>query len=128
MVNEEIFQEGLNWLQQKDPDALLVIEGMCQGSSSLTKELVSRLYGENYSKNSHLKLKEKLLVVLAITISNGNMQPQTAYQSRLSYLCGLSEDEIYEVCSLAAIFSGFATSLNSMNVIRDSLMSLKSEE
>jgi len=124
-MNEISFQEGLVWLQQKDPEAVEVIETMCGGSKELTKELVSTLYGEKYSKSSHLALKEKLLVVLAITISNGNMLPQTAYQSRLGYLCGLSEEEIYEICGLAAVFSGFATSLNAMNTIRDTLDRVK---
>ena len=124
-MTEDTYQKGLKWLKEKDPQAISVIESMALGSEELTGDLVRRLYGEQYSKSSYLSLREKLIAVLAITVSSGTMQPQTSYQSRLAFLCGLSDKEMYEICSLAAIFSGFSNSLNSMNTIRDSLANLK---
>ncbi len=111
--------DAYDWLLSRDPEALSVLNDLKSGCPELVDLLVQNLYGNLYQRVG-LDLKSRLLITIACAASSGAM-PQVTYQSRLALLCGVTQEELYEVLFNVAIFSGFSNAMNAMNAIKTAI-------
>jgi 4-carboxymuconolactone decarboxylase len=109
-------KKALDFMNSLDPGASEAMAGMIAVFPDLVNPFIERLYGDVYQRDQ-LKLRERLLVTVAVLMASGKPEPQIAIQLRFALKNGVSREELMEVALQISVFNGFATGISAAHVI-----------
>lgn len=95
-------------------------------SPDLVKYMIEYSFGDIYSRNG-LNLKSKEVAVVAALTALGNAQPQLKVHINGAFNVGCSINELEEIIIQMSAYSGFPTTINAMNSLKDVLRERKDE-
>lgn len=117
----ERFKRGWEKLKEIDGEAgEKVIESLKDISPSLGNFIIEYAFGDIYTRNA-LDLKSKEIAVVAALTAMGNAQPQLKVHLNGALNTGSSINEIKEVILQMSVYSGFPSSINAMNTLKEVL-------
>jgi len=117
----ERYQIGWAKLKEIDGEAgEKVINSLKDISPDLGKFIIEYSFGDIYSRET-LDLKSKEIVVVAALTAMGNAQPQLKVHLNGALNTGSSISEVKEVILQMSVYSGFPSSINAMNTLKEVL-------
>jgi len=126
MKQSERYQIGWEKLKEIDGDAgERVINSLRDISPDLGKFIIEYSFGDIYSRDI-LDLKSKEIAVVAALSAMGNAMPQLRVHINGALNTGSSISEVKEVILQMSVYSGFPSSINAMNALREVLEERKS--
>ncbi|WP_180268501.1 carboxymuconolactone decarboxylase family protein [Sphingobacterium sp. 1.A.4] len=121
MSQSERYKLGLEKLKEIDGEAgEHVINSLADISPDLGKYIVEYAFGDIYSRET-LDLKSKEIAVVAALTAMGNAQPQLKVHIIGALNTGSSINELKEVILQMSVYSGFPSSINGMNALKEVL-------
>ncbi|MFW2487206.1 carboxymuconolactone decarboxylase family protein [Clostridium chromiireducens] len=127
MKEESRFERGYRKLLEIDGKAGQEVEnGLKDISPDLGRYIIEYSFGDIYSRDG-LDLKSKEIAVVAALTALGNAQPQLKVHINGALNVGCTINEIKEVIIQMSGYSGFPTSINAMNALKDVINERKME-
>lgn len=127
MKEESRFERGYRKLLEIDGKAGQEVEnGLKDISPDLGRYIIEYSFGDIYSREG-LDLKSKEIAVVAALTALGNAQPQLRVHINGALNVGCTINEIKEVILQMSGYSGFPTSINAMNALKDVINERKEE-
>jgi len=127
MKEESRFDRGYRKLLEIDGKAGQEVEnGLKDISPDLGRYIIEYSFGDIYSREG-LDLKSKEIAVVAALTALGNAQPQLRVHINGALNVGCTINEIKEVILQMSGYSGFPTSINAMNALKDVVKERKIE-
>ncbi len=121
MIQSERYKLGLEKLKEIDGEAgEHVIHSLADISPDLGKYIVEYAFGDIYSRET-LDLKSKEIAVVAALTAMGNAQPQLKVHINGALNTGSTINELKEVILQMSVYSGFPSSINGMNALKEVL-------
>lgn len=121
MKHSNRYKQGWEKLKEIDGEAgEKVINGLKDISPDLGKFVIEYSFGDIYTR-SGLDLKSKEIAVVAALTAMGNAQPQLKVHINGALNTGSTINEVKEVILQMAVYSGFPTSINAMNALKEVL-------
>lgn len=122
MIQSERYKLGLEKLKEIDGEAgEHVINSLADISPDLGKYIVEYAFGDIYSRET-LDLKSKEIAVIAALTAMGNAQPQLKVHINGALNTGSTINELKEVILQMSVYSGFPSSINGMNALKEVLL------
>lgn len=122
MENESRLERGYRKLYEVDGKAGEEVKNsLNEISPDLVKYIVEYSFGDIYSREG-LDLKSKEIAVVAALTAMGNAQPQLKVHLNGALNVGWTINEIKEIILQMSAYSGFPTSINAMNALKDVLV------
>lgn len=120
-MQSERFKAGWQKLKEIDGEAgEKVIESLKDISPDLGTFIIEYAFGDVYTSDG-LDLKSKEIVVVAALTAMGNAQPQLKVHINGALNTGSSVNELKEVILQMSVYSGFPSSINGMNALKEVL-------
>lgn len=120
-MQSERFKTGWEKLKEIDGEAgEKVINGLKDISPELGTYIIEYAFGDIYSRDG-LDLKSKEIAVVAALTAMANAQPQLKVHLNGALNTGSSVNEIKEVILQMSVYSGFPSSINAMNAMKEVL-------
>jgi 4-carboxymuconolactone decarboxylase len=94
-----------------------VIESLADIAPEMGHFIVDFSYGDIISRDI-LSPKHKEIAMIAICVAKGTMEPQMKVQIHAALNVGCARQEIVELMTHMAVYSGFPSALNGLNVAR----------
>jgi len=117
----ERYQIGWEKLKEIDGEAgEKVINSLKDISPNLGKFIIEYSFGDIYSRET-LDLKSKEIAVIAALTAMGNAKPQLKVHLNGALNTGSSISEVKEVILQMSVYSGFPSSINAMNTLKEVL-------
>lgn len=127
MKEESRFERGYRKLLEIDGKTGQEVEnGLKDISPDLGRYIIEYSFGDIYSRDG-LDLKSKEIAVVAALTALGNAQPQLKVHINGALNVGCTINEIKEVIIQMSGYSGFPTSINAMNALKDVINERKME-
>ncbi|TKC09761.1 carboxymuconolactone decarboxylase [Pedobacter frigoris] len=124
-MKSERFKTGWGKLKEIDGEAgEKVIESLKEISPDLGTYIIEYAFGDIYSRDG-LDLKSKEIAVVAALTAMGNAQPQLKVHINGALNTGSSINEVKEVILQMSVYSGFPSSINAMNALKEVLAERK---
>lgn len=121
------YERGLEKLKEIDGEAgEKVIQSLKDVSPDLGTYIIEYAFGDVYSRTG-LDLKSKEIAVVAALTAMGNAQPQLKVHINGALNTGTSINELKEVILQMSGYSGFPSSINAMNILKDVLAERKKQ-
>lgn len=121
MKTESRLERGYKKLREVDGKAGEEVKNSLNDiSPDLVKYMIEYSFGDIYSRDG-LDLKSKEIAVVASLTAIGNAQPQLRVHLNGALNVGCTINEIKEVILQMSGYSGFPTSINAMNALKDVL-------
>jgi len=121
MKPSERYVKGWEKLKEIDGEAgEKVINGLKDISPELGKFIIEYAFGDVYSRDG-LDLKSKEIAVVASLTAMGTAQPQLKVHINGALNTGSTINEVKEVILQMAVYSGFPSSINGMNALKEVL-------
>jgi len=121
MKQTERYQLGWEKLKEIDGEAgEKVINSLKDISPDLGKFIIEYAFGDVYSRKA-LNLKSKEIAVVAALAAMGNAQPQLKVHINGALNTGSTISEVKEVILQMSVYSGFPSSINAMNALKEVL-------
>ncbi|KXU36975.1 carboxymuconolactone decarboxylase [Cephaloticoccus primus] len=121
MKQSERYQLGWEKLKEIDGEAgEKVINSLKDISPDLGRFIIEYSFGDIYSREG-LDLKSKELAVVAALTAMGNARPQLGVHINGALNTGSSISEVKEVILQMSAYSGFPSSINAMNALKEVL-------
>ncbi|SIN91015.1 4-carboxymuconolactone decarboxylase [Epilithonimonas zeae] len=121
MKPSERYVKGWEKLKEIDGEAgEKVINGLKDISPDLGKFIIEYAFGDVYSRDG-LDLKSKEIAVVASLTAMGTAQPQLKVHINGALNTGSTINEVKEVILQMAVYSGFPSSINGMNALKEVL-------
>lgn len=125
MEHSDRYKHGWEKLKEIDGEAgEKVINGLKDVSPDLGKFIIEYAFGDIYTREG-LDLKSKEIAVVASLTAMGTAQPQLKVHINGALNTGSSINEIKEVILQMSVYSGFPSSINGMNALKDVLKERK---
>lgn len=119
MEQSERFKVGWNKLKEIDGEAgEKVINGLKNISPDLGKFIIEFAFGDIYSRKG-LDLKSKEIAVVASLTAMGTAELQLKVHINGALNTGSSINEIKEVILQMSVYSGFPSSINAINTLKE---------
>lgn len=118
-MENERFERG--WLKLKEIDGEageVVIDSLKDIAPDLGNFIIEFSFGDIYSREG-TSLKQKEIAVVAALTAMGNAAPQLRVHINGALNVGCSVEEVLEVMIQMTSYSGFPSSLNAINVLKD---------
>lgn len=113
------FEKGLSKLKEIDGEAgEAVIESLKEISPDLGDLIIEFSFGDIYARDG-TTLKQKEIAVVAALTAMGNAAPQLKVHINGALNVGCSVEELVEVIIQMSSYSGFPSSLNAINVLKE---------
>lgn len=120
-MQSERFKAGWQKLKEIDGEAgEKVIESLKDISPDLGTFIIEYAFGDVYTRDG-LDLKSKEIAVVAALTAMGNAQPQLKVHINGALNTGSSVNELKEVILQMSVYSGFPSSINGMNALKEVL-------
>ena len=120
-MQSERFKAGWKKLKEIDGEAgEKVIESLKDISPDLGTFIIEYAFGDVYTRDG-LDLKSKEIAVVAALTAMGNAQPQLKVHINGALNTGSSVNELKEVILQMSVYSGFPSSINGMNALKEVL-------
>lgn len=119
IMENERYERG--WLKLKEIDGKVgeeIVKSLESISPDLGKYIIEFSFGDIYSRES-TSLKQKEIAVVAALTAMGNAAPQLNVHINGALNVGCSVEEILEVIIQMSSYSGFPSSLNAINVLKE---------
>lgn len=127
MKQSERFKAGWNKLKEIDGEAgEKVINGLRDISPDLGKFIIEFAFGDIYTRKG-LDLKSKEIAVVAALTAMGTAEPQLKVHINGALNTGSSINELKEVILQMSVYSGFPSSINAINSLKEVLDERKNE-
>ena len=124
-MQSERFKTGWEKLKEIDGEAgEKVVNGLQDISPDLGKFIIEYAFGDIYTREG-LDLKSKEIAVVASLTAMGTAQPQLKVHINGALNTGSSINEVKEVILQMSVYSGFPSSINGMNALKDVLKERK---
>lgn len=121
MKQSERYESGWEKLKEIDGEAgEKVVNGLKDISPDLGKFIIEYAFGDIYSREA-LDLKSKELAVVASLTALGNAQPQLKVHINGALNTSSTISEVKEVILQMSVYSGFPSSINGMNALKEVL-------
>ncbi|KAF5273538.1 hypothetical protein FQR65_LT17152 [Abscondita terminalis] len=121
------YERGWEKLKEIDGEAgEKVIQSLKDVSPDLGTYIIEYAFGDVYSRTG-LDLKSKEIAVVAALTAMGNAQPQLKVHINGALNTGTSINELKEVILQMSGYSGFPSSINAMNILKDVLVERKKQ-
>lgn len=121
MKNSDRFNAGWEKLKEIDGEAgEKVINSLKDISPDLGKFIIEYAFGDIYTREG-LDLKSKEIAVVAALTAMGTAQPQLKVHINGALNTGSSINELKEVILQMSVYSGFPSSINAMNALKEVL-------
>lgn len=121
------YERGWEKLKEIDGEAgEKVIQSLKDVSPDLCTYIIEYAFGDVYSRTG-LDLKSKEIAVVAALTAMGNAQPQLKVHINGALNTGTSINELKEVILQMSGYSGFPSSINAMNMLKDVLEERKKQ-
>jgi 4-carboxymuconolactone decarboxylase len=123
----ERFQKG--WEKLKEIDGEIgeqVYNSLSEFSPDLAKLIIEYSFGDIYTREG-LNLKSKEIAVVAALTAVGTAQPQLKIHLNAALNTGNSINEIKEVILQMSGYSGFPSSINAMQLLKEVLDNRKAQ-
>jgi len=121
MKEESRFEKGYKKLSEIDGEAgEVVVKNLKDISPDLGKYIIEYCFGDVYSREV-LDLKSKEIAVVAALTALGNAEPQLKVHINGALNVGCSINEIKEIILQMSAYSGFPSSINGMNALKEVL-------
>ncbi len=121
------YERGWEKLKEIDGEAgEKVIQSLKDVSPDLGTYIIEYAFGDVYSRTG-LDLKSKEIAVVAALTAMGNAQPQLKVHINGALNTGTSINELKEVILQMSGYSGFPSSINAMNILKDVLSERKKQ-
>lgn len=121
------YERGWEKLKEIDGEAgEKVIQSLKDVSPDLGTYIIEYAFGDVYSRTG-LDLKSKEIAVVAALTAMGNAQPQLKVHINGALNTGTSINELKEVILQMSGYSGFPSSINAMNILKDVLAERKKQ-
>lgn len=121
------YERGWEKLKEIDGEAgEKVIQSLKDVSPDLGTYIIEYAFGDVYSRTG-LDLKSKEIAVVAALTAMGNAQPQLKVHINGALNTGTSINELKEVILQMSGYSGFPSSINAMNMLKDVLAERKKQ-
>lgn len=121
MEKESRYERGYKKLLEVDGKAGKEVENSLNAiSPDLVKYIIEYSFGDIYSREG-LDLKSKEIAVVASLTALGNAQPQLKVHINGALNVGCTINEVKEVILQMSGYSGFPTSINAMNALKEVL-------
>lgn len=121
------YERGWEKLKEIDGEAgEKVIQSLKDVSPDLGIYIIEYAFGDVYSRTG-LDLKSKEIAVVAALTAMGNAQPQLKVHINGALNTGTSINELKEVILQMSGYSGFPSSINAMNMLKDVLAERKKQ-
>lgn len=118
-MSSERFDRGLSKLKEIDGEAgEVVIESLSGIAPDLGNLIIEFSFGDIYSRDG-TTLKQKEIAVVAALTAMGNAAPQLKVHINGALNVGCSIEELVEVIIQMSSYSGFPSSLNAINVLKE---------
>jgi 4-carboxymuconolactone decarboxylase len=125
MNNSDRFNAGWEKLREIDGEAgEKVINSLKDISPDLGKFIIEYAFGDIYTRQG-LDLKSKEIAVVAALTAMGTAQPQLKVHINGALNTGSNINELKEVILQMSVYSGFPTSINAMNILKEVLKERK---
>lgn len=112
---------GLEKLKEVDDKAGEdVVESLKDIAPDLGKYIIEFSFGDIYSRKG-TNLQQKEIAVVAALTAMGNAYPQLKVHIKASLNVGCSPKELVEVIMQMAVYSGFPSAINGINVLKEVL-------
>lgn len=119
MEKESRLERGYKKLQEVDGKAGEAVKNSLQDiSPDLVKYMIEYSFGDVYSREG-LDLKSKEIAVVAALTALGNAEPQLRVHINGALNVGCNINEIKEIILQMSSYSGFPTSINAMNALKE---------
>ena len=120
-MQSERFKAGWQKLKEIDGEAgEKVIESLKDISPDLGTFIIEYAFGDVYTRDG-LDLKSKEIAIVAALTAMGNAQPQLKVHINGALNTGSSVNELKEVILQMSVYSGFPSSINGMNALKEVL-------
>lgn len=127
MKTENRLERGYEKLLEIDGKAGEAVKNsLNEISPDLVKYMIEYSFGDIYSREG-LDLKSKEIAVVAALTALGNAQPQLKVHINGALNVGCTINEVKEIVLQMSGYSGFPTSINAMNALKDVLKERKEE-
>jgi len=121
MEHSDRYNQGWEKLKEIDGEAgEKVINGLKDISPDLGKFIIEYAFGDIYTRDG-LDLKSKEIAVVAALTAMGTAQPQLKVHINGALNTGSTINEVKEVILQMSVYSGFPSSINGMNALKDVL-------
>ena len=121
MNNSDRFNAGWEKLREIDGEAgEKVINSLKDISPDLGKFIIEYAFGDIYTREG-LDLKSKEIAVVAALTAMGTAQPQLKVHINGALNTGSNINELKEVILQMSVYSGFPSSINAMNILKEVL-------
>jgi len=125
MEHSDRYKQGWEKLKEIDGEAgEKVINGLKDISPDLGKFIIEYAFGDIYTREG-LDLKSKEIAVVASLTAMGTTQPQLKVHINGALNTGSSINEVKEVILQMSVYSGFPSSINGMNALKEVLKERK---
>jgi len=119
LKQSERYELGWEKLKKIDGEAgAKVIDSLKDISPDLGKFIIEYAFGDIYSRET-LDLKSKEIAVISALTAMGNATPQLKVHINGALNTGSSINEVKEVILQMSVYSGFPSSINAMNALKD---------
>ncbi len=95
-----------------------------QFSPELVKFTLEYGYGAIFSRNNLSKKHRQIATIAALT-ALGNAEPQLKFHIHAGMNIGLTKENIENIMLLMSVYSGFPSSINGMNVLKEVIIERK---
>lgn len=120
-MEEDRYTKGLRKLKEVDDKAgVAVIENLKDIAPDLGKYIIEFAFGDIYPRKG-TDLRQKEVAVVAALTAMGNATPQLKVHIQSALNVGCSPEELVEVIMQMAVYSGFPSALNGMNILKEVL-------
>ena len=120
-MESQRYKRGWEKLKEIDGEAgEQVIQSLADISPDLGKFIVAYVFGDIYTRET-LDLKTKEIAVVAILTAMGTAQPQLKVHINGALNTGSTISEVKEVILQMSVYSGFPSTINGMNTLKEVL-------
>jgi len=116
--NTEKYEVGVKELSKLDSMQVEKLEKEYKDFCPDLTYLVINSYAEIFSRNN-LDIKYRQIATIAALAALGNARAQLKFHISAGLNIGITADEIKEIMLLLTVFSGFPSSINGINVLRE---------
>lgn len=120
-TKENRYTKGLEKLKEIDDKAGEdVVESLNDIAPDLGKYIIEFSFGDIYSRKG-TDLRQKEIAAVAALTAMGNAYPQLKVHTQAALNVGCSPEELVEVMIQIAVYSGFPSAINGINVLKEVL-------
>lgn len=129
MTNEQTrYEIGLGALKKIDGKVgERLVNSLADMAPDFARLLIEFPFGDIYSREEQLGLREREIATIAALTAMGNAQPQLKVHIEAGLNVGLSRQEIIEVIMQMSVYAGFPAALNGLSAAREVFTTLDEE-